>query len=260
MNKAAFGTITAAVFAGVTIFGFGILSTANDNNTAQAKPGIEQQQPLETKQPVENNSESEAFRNIKTVKQKLQFQIKGEASVFEGTYHYSIKQGDKVIAADFGSASLGGPAWGKIDQKIDVPVNKLSSNAPLTIEIYEIDQESGKQVNKVSMPLFVNTNSKAKNNDQFRNISITPITLSYSLKGEARMHEGTYHYAVKQGNNIIVSDYGTTSIGAPDWGKIEQTITIPANKLAAGPLVLELFSMDEESGKAVNIQPFQLLG
>jgi Immunoglobulin-like domain of bacterial spore germination len=261
MKKTTIGTIYATVIAGAAIFTFGLLSTNNNNNTALAKEQAQQevqQQPIETKQPVENNSE-EAFRNIQTAKQKLQFQLKGEASVFEGTYHYNIKQGSKVIAEDFGQATTGGPAWGKIDQKIDIPVNKLSGNAPIFIELYEFDQESGKQMNTISMPLSVNTSIKGKNNEKFRNLSVTPSLISYSLKGEARMHEGSYHYAVKQGDNAIVTGYSTASMGAPDWGKFDQTVAIPGSKLTGGqPLTLELFGIDEENGKAVHMKTVKL--
>ncbi|MNH46424.1 Immunoglobulin-like domain of bacterial spore germination [compost metagenome] len=50
---------------------------------------------------------------MKAEKQNLLFEIKGEASVYEGTYYYTIKQGDKIIASDFGTASAAGPDWGE---------------------------------------------------------------------------------------------------------------------------------------------------
>ncbi|MBH5318421.1 spore gernimation protein [Paenibacillus sp. GSMTC-2017] len=259
MKKITIGAVAASVIAGATIVT--ILSTSNDSIIAQAKEGVKQgaKHQLVTNVSDSKKTVSESFRNIKVSKEKLLFQLKGEASVFEGTYHYTIKQGDKVIVEEFGSASIGGPDWGKINQQIEVPASKLSGDAPLTLELYEMDQESGKQVRKINISLTDMTQNKITNNDSFRNITVTPVSMSYSIKGEAKMNEGTYHYAVKQGNTVVASDYGTATIGAPEWGKVKQSITVPANKLTGNqPMTLELFGMDEESGKAIDVIAIKL--
>ncbi|MGO4347219.1 hypothetical protein AB4Z45_17180 [Paenibacillus sp. MCAF9] len=50
---------------------------------------------------------------------------------------------------------------------------------------------------------------------------ITPVSVNYSLKGEARLSEGTYHYTLKHGEKVLASGFGTATIGAPDWGKVQ---------------------------------------
>ncbi|QJD81779.1 Gmad2 immunoglobulin-like domain-containing protein [Cohnella herbarum] len=264
MNKTlAIGTIAASVIAGSTLIGF-LTTTIADRNTVQAKQIVMQEIQHQAKLPKPNlnvgiATNNDSFRNVAAYKQSLIFDLQGEARVFEGTYNYAIKQGRKIIASGFGTASMGGPEWGEVNQKIAVPVKKLSGHDPLTIELYEIDQESGKQVRKVNIPLTLGTSSAKSENESFRNMKIAPASLKYSIKGEARMFEGTYNYVVKQGEKEITTGFGTASIGAPDWGKVNQTITIPTAKLNGDqPLTLELFSLDQESGEAVDKLTFDL--
>ncbi|MGO4347218.1 hypothetical protein AB4Z45_17175 [Paenibacillus sp. MCAF9] len=68
---------------------------------------------------------------------------------------------------DFGTASVGGPEWGKVNQTIIVPVNKLSLDIPLHIELYEIHQESVEQVRKVIIPLTMYASSKKSITNHF---------------------------------------------------------------------------------------------
>ncbi|UVI28414.1 Gmad2 immunoglobulin-like domain-containing protein [Paenibacillus spongiae] len=259
MNKVTISTIVASVIAGTALFGFTSISIDNFS-VAHAKEIMKQEnhhqvKPPVTKQPEAEKAVNDSFRNIKAEKTSLLFEIKGEASVFEGTYNYSVKQGKKEIASGFGTASMGGPEWGKVKQMIAIPVNKLSAYAPLTIELYEIDQESGKQVRTVKMPLSLNKTGKSKGNEVFRKMTVAPVAVEYTVKGEARLHEGTYNYTVKQGKKEIASGFGTASIGAPEWGQVKQTIMVPTNKLSVNqpqPLTLDLFSIDMESGEAVD--------
>jgi len=254
MIKTTITTIAATLIAGATTYA---APSIMDRNVAKDKQVETHQQ---TKQIAVNQSDSDSFRSIEAALQNLSFTIKGEARVFEGTYHYTVKQGRKVILQSFGTVSKGGPEWGEFEQKIDIPVNKLIGDTPLTLEIFELDQEeNGKQIREVTIPLTKTVSNKIYKNDSFRNIMVETATHEYSLTGEARLFEGTYHYAVKQGDKEITTGFGTASIGAPDWGKINETLLIPANKLSRDqPLMLELFSIDQESGKAVDIKTIPL--
>ncbi|MGG1635871.1 Gmad2 immunoglobulin-like domain-containing protein [Paenibacillus sp. NRS-1760] len=216
MKKIVVGTVVASVIAGATLIGL-MTNSVSDRSIVQAKENVNQITQQHVKQPTANIS-NDSFRNIEAAKQSLVFEINGEASLFEGTYHFTIKQGDKIIMTDFGTASVGGPEWGKVNQTIIVPVNKLSLDNPLHIELYEIDQESGEQVRKINMPLTMYASSKKVDNESFRNLMITPVSVDYSLKGET--FRGTYNYTLKHGEKVLASGFGTASIGAPDWGKV----------------------------------------
>jgi len=200
--------------------------------------------------------ENQAFRNIKVApvtKTTTEFSVSGEASVFEGTYQYVMKQGERVIGKGFGTASQGGPEWGNISQTISIPNSKLSSKQSLTLELFEVDQESGAIVNKLIAPLNV---SQTVNNQVFRNIKLVPTiktTIDYAVTGQARVFESNYQYSVKQGERVIVNGFGTASQSGPEWGNISQNISIPKSKLnGKESLTLELFEIDQESGAIVN--------
>ncbi|WP_028594677.1 Gmad2 immunoglobulin-like domain-containing protein [Paenibacillus assamensis] len=256
MKTKTIAIVTASILAGSTLLGY----------VGTTWAGKQQQPPTQTKQEVkvpnvlvqkpqkpqqEKTYANDAFRNIGEVKLSEQYVIKGEARVFEGSYNYVVKQGSKVIAKGFNTASKGGPEWGTFSQTITVPVSKTAKKQPLTVELFEVDMESGKQVNKVVVD--VNGKGNAKQNDAFRGVKVASAKLQASVKGEARVFEGTYHYAVKQGKTTITEGYGTASIGAPEWGTLNQTISMDKGKVSdKQPLTLELFEMDMESGKATN--------
>jgi len=200
--------------------------------------------------------ENQAFRNIKVspvTKTTTEFSVSGEASVFEGTYQYIMKQGERVIVKGFGTASQGGPGWGTISQNISIPNSKLSSKQSLTLELFEVDQESGAIVNKLIAPLNV---SQTVNNQVFRNIKVVPATnttIDYAVTGQASVFEGTYQYAVKQGERVIVKSFGTASQSGSEWGELSQTISIPTSRLSGNQsLTLELYEIDQENGAVVN--------
>ncbi|MFD0586522.1 Gmad2 immunoglobulin-like domain-containing protein [Paenibacillus sp. GCM10027627] len=257
MKKAAIGTIAATVIAGASLVGY-IATSFDDRNVALANQLAKKAVHQKDNGAVAPKQE-ESFRNVKAEKKSFVFDLKGEASVFEGTYHYAVKQGGKVIASDFGTASAGGPEWGKMEQRITIPADKLAIDLPLTVELYEVDQESGKQVRKISIPVTLDTNGKTYENESFRGLKLLPVSLEYTVKGEAQMHEGTFHYNVLQGGKVVANGYDTASIGAPDWGAIDSVIAIDAAGLSGkGSLTLDLFGMDEESGKPVGKKSISL--
>ncbi len=237
---------------------FGIQSITKADHSETFTPHSSQQQISKAAAVTTSKEASATFRNIKTERIE-QYMLTGKASVFEGTYQYVMKQGERVIVKGFGTASQGGPGWGTISQTISIPKSKLNGKEPITIALFEINQESGAVVNKLNAPLNA---SKTRNNQVFRNIKLSPATKTtteYAVTGQASVFEGTYQYAVKQGEREIVKGFGTASKGGPEWGTISQTISIPKNKLSGNqPLTLELFEIDQESGAIVNKQTLAL--
>ncbi|MEC0093172.1 Gmad2 immunoglobulin-like domain-containing protein [Paenibacillus macquariensis] len=249
MKKQMIAICTATVLIGSVI---GIQSITKADRSETLSPQSSQQQMSKSEMVIISKETSATFRNIKA-DQIEQFMLTGKASVFEGTYQYVVKQGERVIMKGFGTASQGGPEWGKISQNISIPKSKLSGKEPLIVEIFEIDQESGAVVNNLAAPLNA---SETRNNQVFRKIKLTPAiktTTEYIVTGQASVFEGTYQYAVKQGESVIVKGFGTASQGGPEWGEISQNISIPTNKLSGNQsLTLELYEIDQESGAVVN--------
>ena len=158
---------TATVLIGSVI---GIQSITKADRSEMLSPQSSQQQMSKSEKVRISKETSATFRNIKT-DQIEQFMLTGKASVFEGTYQYVVKQGERVIVKGFGTASQGGPEWGTISQTISISKSKLSGKEPLIVEIFEIDQESGAVVNNLAAPLNA---SETRNNHVFRKIKLTP--------------------------------------------------------------------------------------
>jgi len=231
---------TIALFTAATLLAGTALVGSINTIWAQQSTGSMQQQVKE-----------QNFRNVKLGESIVTYTIKGEAQVHEGTYHYTLKQNGKVLAKGFGTASMGAPEWGTINQQISVSSTKLAGNKGLTLDMYEEDAATGQNINHITVPLH--KSDKAAKNKVFRNLKLSESTVTYTVKGEAQVHEGTYHYAVKQDGKTLVKGFGTASIAAPDWGTFTQQISIPSSKIVANKsLFLELYEVDQATGKVIN--------
>ncbi len=102
---------------------------------------------------------------------QIKYQVTGQARVFEGTYNYRIKEGDKEIVKGFGTASRGGPDWGDFKEVIKIPQN---TGKDLTLELYEINQENGEEANKLIIPLN-KIKGKVFQNKIFRNVKVRKL-------------------------------------------------------------------------------------
>lgn len=191
------------------------------------------------------------FWNIKLAEPAILYTLKGEASVFEGTYQYAVKQGKHVLAKGYGTASKGDPEWGTFAQTIKMARSELIGKEPLLLEMFEINQENGAIINKLSIPL--DSSDTVKNTQVFRNLKLAAPSVVYTVSGEANVFEGTYQYAVKQDEQVVAKGFGTASKGGPEWGEFSEEIVIPLSNLSKNkPSTLELFEIDEESGEVKN--------
>ncbi|MEQ7052794.1 Gmad2 immunoglobulin-like domain-containing protein [Paenibacillaceae sp. P-4] len=204
--------------------------------------------------PMNENGEekgNKAFRDAKVIITAVTYAVKGEANVHEGTYHYAVKHGDKVVTQGFGTASKGGPEWGAFEQTINAPVAEMTNGTTLSLELFEIDQKTGNAIHKIAIPL-TKTEEK-KQAKMFRDTKVVSSSVVYTIKGEARVFEGNYNYAVKQGNKVVAKGFGTATKGGPEWGTFTQKISVPVSKLSGKQsLTIELFEIDEATGKKIN--------
>ncbi|SHF36646.1 Immunoglobulin-like domain of spore germination [Seinonella peptonophila] len=191
-----------------------------------------------------------AFRQVKVDDPKIQFQIKGEAKVWEATLHYRVKAGKKIVAQGFKTASKGAPQWGKFSLDLTLTKSKVKGKE-LTLELFEESQANGSEIHKLTIPLKTIDNKKYQN-QAFRYVTGSTQYI-YHVKGEARVWEATYHYEVSDGHNILKKGYGTASNGAPKWGTFQQTIKIPKKKMRVnGSIILELYEESMKDGSRKN--------
>ncbi|MDR6226660.1 Gmad2 immunoglobulin-like domain-containing protein [Desmospora profundinema] len=195
--------------------------------------------------------EDQFFRHVKVSKPQVEYQIEGKARVFEGTYHYRVKDGKETVVQGWGTASAGGPEWGDFKQTIQIPKSKSAMKKNLKLELFEESAKDGSEVNKLVVPL--KAGSTGKKNAAFKNIRIDEPKVKYRVSGEARVYEGTYHFAVSDGHDYLVEGWGTASMGAPEWGKFKETIDIPLKEMPVnGTLIMELFEISMKDGQRVH--------
>jgi hypothetical protein len=102
---------------------------------------------------------------------EVQYQVTGQAQLFEGTYNYRVKAGNQELINGYGTASRGGPEWGDFKQIIKV---SKKTNKALTLELYEKDQANGQEVNKLIIPLD-DTKGKVFQNKIFKNVKVSKL-------------------------------------------------------------------------------------
>ncbi|SMO78209.1 Gmad2 immunoglobulin-like domain-containing protein [Melghirimyces algeriensis] len=192
--------------------------------------------------------EDDAFRHVKRSDPWVEYVVEGEARVFEGTYHYRVKDEEKILAEGWGTASEGGPEWGSFKQTIQIPTCKAALKETLQLELFERSAKDGSEVHRLTIPL--RAGDVAEKNDAFRKIQIQEPQVKYPVGGEARVFEANYHYVVSDGHYELVEGHGTASTGAPDWGVFQETIVVPLKRVPInGALVLELYELDGKNGQ-----------
>jgi hypothetical protein len=99
------------------------------------------------------------------------YEVTGQARVWEATYHYRIKAGNKELIEGYGTATVGAPEWGDFKKIIKVSKKKCKK---LTLELFEISQKDGTEINKLTIPLD-NIKGKTFHNKTFKNVKVRLI-------------------------------------------------------------------------------------
>jgi hypothetical protein len=95
-----------------------------------------------------NKEDNPAFRNIKVSGENGEYNVTGEARVFEAVFMYTVEDGhNQLIKETPFFANEGAPSWSKFELKVSIPKDKLPENGTLTIHIYERSAKDGSVVN-----------------------------------------------------------------------------------------------------------------
>lgn len=87
-------------------------------------------------------------------------------------------------------------------------------------------------------------------NEAFRIFEPAPNTVvdnEFTVRGEARVFEGTVQYEFEDGHNILDEGFVTASAAAPEWGEFEITITFEDVAFDSGTLILYEESAEDGS-------------
>ncbi len=81
---------------------------------------------------------------------------------------------------------------------------------------------------------------------RFRNVQVNKTGDStFEVKGEAQVFEAAFSWAIEDGQHVIKQGHGTTSAGAPEWGKFTFEVTAAKH----GPESLPQLTLFEASAK-----------
>jgi hypothetical protein len=100
-------------------------------------------------------------------KDQAEYTVTGQARIWEASYSYRIRSGKKEIVKGYGTASKGAPEWGNFKEVLIVKKQKN-----LTLELFEISQENGKEINKLTIKLD-ESRGKTYKNKAFRNVKVS---------------------------------------------------------------------------------------
>jgi hypothetical protein len=87
--------------------------------------------------------------------------------------------------------------------------------------------------------------NKQYENNAFKEVTVTKSNGTATVKGQARVFEGVFQYAVISGTEILLEDHYQTD-GAPAWGDFE--ITIDSELMAKENVSIELFVYSAKDG------------
>lgn len=91
-----------------------------------------------------NTPENTAFRNVKVSGADGNYNVTGEARVFEGVFQYRVEDGhDYLIEEQPITVKSGAPEWSEFNINIEIPEGKLPHNGTITLELFERSAKDG---------------------------------------------------------------------------------------------------------------------
>jgi hypothetical protein len=89
-------------------------------------------------------------------------------------------------------------------------------------------------------------------NESFRNVTVKKLEQNrFYISGEAKVFEATINFVVETDNKILIENFTTAEIGAPEWGKFHFTAEIDSKDFSK-KLKLILFESSAEDGSRLH--------
>lgn len=96
---------------------------------------------------------NEVFKNVHVQKTgETTYLVAGQARVFEGVYHYLVRDGNEVIIDGRGKTDAAAPAFGKFSFSVDV--NKKTTIDGLYLVLFEVGAKDGSLQHELPIPLI----------------------------------------------------------------------------------------------------------
>lgn len=195
-----------------------------------------------------NQEENSSFRNLEVTEPFVEYIVNGKARIYEGTFHYRVKDKNRILITGWTMTSVGAPEWGNFHVSIHLPKSRSALKTDLTLEMFEISAKDGSEINKLVIPL--QEGDSPVTNEAFKDVQINKPHVIYYVYGEAKTPGGFYKYAVQEGHDYLVEGIGAASATSSDWGIFTEKITIPLEKMPInGALIMELYKQKSSTGE-----------
>jgi hypothetical protein len=90
--------------------------------------------------------------------------------------------------------------------------------------------------------------AKVYNSSRFKNVTVEQVAENRILiKGQARVFEAAFNWAIEDDHNILQKGFETTDAGAPQWGSFAFVLTVNKS-ISSHPLRLILFEASAKDG------------
>lgn len=131
-----------------------------DSASEQKKEEAKKPRPNTDSSPNQEENDSEtfgndAFRDVKARGQNGQYQVTGEARMFEATVSYAVSDGHIYFVEDFVTASAGGPNWGSFSIDITLDQSTIPTHGTITLELFEESAQNGSRQHELFVPLEI---------------------------------------------------------------------------------------------------------
>ncbi|MDA8353048.1 MAG: Gmad2 immunoglobulin-like domain-containing protein [Firmicutes bacterium] len=146
------------------------------------------------------------------------------------------------------SASETPPQQGEGQPKEEEKQRQGETSDPESSNGKKEKEEEGEEVREV-----------ADHNQAFRKLTVAGKSGRYTVRGQARVTEGQFRYAVSDGHNYLLEGSSQAQSGAPEWAAFQLSLDLPKAKVPQnGTLTLELFEISPKDGSRENEIVFPL--
>ncbi|WP_456275896.1 BsuPI-related putative proteinase inhibitor [Bacillus sp. AK128] len=169
----------------------------------------------------------------------------GEKLTFEDKWDYQTN-GEKVQPGNYSVVATVIP--------IEVNGEKTDEGAFKAEESFTLEEIAQSQSSKEEDTSEADKDTKNKENVAFRNIEATGSNGEYVIKGEARVFEAVFLYAVEDGHNQLIQETPFfADEGAPSWSEFELKISIPKDQLPTNAtLTAHIYERSAKDDSIVN--------
>ncbi|MGP4077234.1 BsuPI-related putative proteinase inhibitor [Halobacillus sp. K22] len=237
----------------------------------------EEETPLEADQEKETNEEAkteektvsaaeDGFRNIEVSGKDGTYTVTGEALVSKGSFTYQVEDGHHLLIEPETMKVGNDSEWAPFTLELSIPREDLPDFGTVTLTLTAksegTEDETSKNIalEEISQSELETETETTKREvkvegEAFRNVTVAGENGTYTIAGEARVHEGSFNYTVEDGHFVLVEPTSLqVAEGAPAWSSFQIEIDISKEDLPDyGSLTLTVFEESAEDGSPEHV-------